>query len=1107
MKTLLLSCLLAGSGLAAVPNLAILAGASPAGVATDSQGNIYVAGSTQSTAFPATAGALQSQLLGGSDAFIAKFSADGTLLWSTYFGGSAYDYASGVAVDPAGNVLVAGTTQSADLPVLHAFQNSLRGNANAFLLKLNSAGQMLYSTYLGGSGYIQANAVAVDAVGSAYVTGSTSSADFPGQSPGTVGATFVAKLDAAGAFVYSFIYSRPIQGPRGIAVDASGSAYVVGQPYGTAAPDPNLRLAFVFKLSPDGSHLLYESFFGGSQTNYEAAIAVDSSGSAYIAGTTGSADFPLVHSLQPSLRARPLWKSSDGGNTWAPLDNLPFAYLQALAPDPTAPGTLFAGASDLGVFKTMDGGATWTRVSNGIGTPQIYALAVDPVNPTVLYAAGGNGAGNTPGDGWIYQSTDGGATWRLADSLSYAVTQLTLDPLLPPVVYALASDTAAKTADAGATWNAIALPVYIPFFGSIAVDPDTEGAVYAYSINSVSGGFPVFFSQSAAVFRSTDGAATWQQLNGVTPGPPGLVVDPSTNPATIYAGTSARSNDGGKTWTPLTAPFGKTAAAAMAADPLSGTLYAAATASTSLEVSTDRGQTWSATGWPYADSTITAITPTPAALYATVQNTQTSAFVVKLSPDGSTVLFSTLLGGHPSLAAVPTNVCGPSEPLECWEPSTFASQNYASGIALDPSGNIVVVGGTRSADFPTANAAQSANAGGADAFVSVISPDGQLQYSSYLGGSKNDGAAAVAVDSQGNVTVVGETSSPDFLGATVPQGQYATGFVVKAVAGRPSITAVLSAASFQPGIEAGSWVMIQGANLAGTTRTWNASDFVGNNLPLSLDGVRITIDGKPAFVEYISPTQINVQAPTDSATGTVYVVVTYNGAASAPATAQLQAVAPAFFMAPGTNYALASRLPDWALVGNPSSPPAKPGDMLVLWGTGFGATNPAAPAGTVVSGAPVTVITPTVTVGGVSVPVVSSVLTTGPAGLYQVTIQLPANVPTGTVAVQASVGGVPTQTGLTLLVGGAVTIVKDFPAAARSLERCPDALLDLRVGGPLLDSGQGQPHVEPVIIRKAIQFPDQRLHRGAVTDAPQASNQVIIKSRPVIQQFDKVRNA
>jgi uncharacterized protein (TIGR03437 family) len=775
----------------------------------------------------------------------------------------------------------------------------------------------------------------------------------------------------------------------------------------------NLRRAFVFKLSADGSHLLYEGFFGGSQNTNEAAIAVDSTGAAYIAGTTDSVDFPLVHSLQPSIGARPLWKSTDGGNTWAPLDNLPFAYLQALAPDPTAPGTLYAGASDAGMFKTVDGGATWTGIDQGIADPQIYALALDPVNPTVLYAGGGSGNGNTAGSGTLYRSTDSGANWSLVDSFFFNVTQLALDPLQPPNVYAIDTFGGVKTADAGATWNPFAFPG--GDIGSIAVDPNTEGTVYAYSVYGTIGPFPG--SQATQVFRSMDGAASWQPLSA-TPGPPGLVVDPSTNPATIYAGTSARSNNAGLTWTPLTAPFGIATATAMAADPHIGTLYAAAVASNSLEVSSDRGQTWSATGWPYANSTITAITPTPAALYATVQNTQTSAFVVKLSPGGSTVLYSTLLGGHPSLATVNPNECGPSIPLECWDPFIFSSQNYASGMALDPAGNIIVVGGTRSADFPTANAVQTANAGGADAFVSVISPDGsQLKYSTYLGGSKNDGAAAVAVDSQGNVTVVGETSSPDFLGATVPQGQYATGFVVKAVAGRPSITAVLSAASFQPGIEAGSWVMIQGENLAGTTRTWNASDFVGNNLPISLGGVSVTIDGNPAFVEYISPTQINVQAPSDSAVGTVNVVVTYNGAASAPATAQLQAVAPAFFMSPGTNYALASRLPDWALVGNPSTAPAKPGDILVLWGTGFGPTNPVAPAGTVVSGAPVTVMTPTVTVGGVSVPVVSSVLTTGTAGLYQVTIQLPANVPTGTVAVQASVGGVPTQAGLTLLVG------------------------------------------------------------------------------------------
>jgi uncharacterized protein (TIGR03437 family) len=231
---------------------------------------------------------------------------------------------------------------------------------------------------------------------------------------------------------------------------------------------------------------------------------------------------------------------------------------------------------------------------------------------------------------------------------------------------------------------------------------------------------------------------------------------------------------------------------------------------------------------------------------------------------------------------------------------------------------------------------------------------------------------------------------------------------------------VLNGASYLPGIEAGSWVMIQGTNLANTYpgRTWRGDEVVDSSLPTALDGVSVTIDGQPAFVYYISPTQINVQAPSDSAVGTVNVVVDNNGNISALATAQLEAVAPAFFMYPGTNYAVASRLPDWAPLGDPSAIPgtvaAKAGDTVVLWGTGFGATDPAVPAGTAVKGAPAVVTAPTVTVGGVAAQVVSTVLTAGSAGLYQVTIQLPATLPSGAVTVQASAGGVPAQAGVRL---------------------------------------------------------------------------------------------
>lgn len=257
----------------------------------------------------------------------------------------------------------------------------------------------------------------------------------------------------------------------------------------------------------------------------------------------------------------------------------------------------------------------------------------------------------------------------------------------------------------------------------------------------------------------------------------------------------------------------------------------------------------------------------------------------------------------------------------------------------------------------------------------------------------------------------GRTDLASFSDVTVAEAVILLG---QATAQGPvAITKVVNAASFTAPIEAGSWVMIQGTDLAKDTRLWQSSDFNGNNLPTQLDGTSVTIDGIPAYVEYISPTQINVLAPADSTTGSVNVVVTNNGQSSAPATVQLQTYAPAFFMPPAYN-AIASALPNYTAVT--STAPAMPGDMVVLWGTGFGPTTPQVPAGTTVTGAPVTSTLPVVTVGGVQVPVISSVLTTGTVGLYQITIQLPANVPTGTPAVQASIGGMQTQPGVTLFV-------------------------------------------------------------------------------------------
>ena len=228
-----------------------------------------------------------------------------------------------------------------------------------------------------------------------------------------------------------------------------------------------------------------------------------------------------------------------------------------------------------------------------------------------------------------------------------------------------------------------------------------------------------------------------------------------------------------------------------------------------------------------------------------------------------------------------------------------------------------------------------------------------------------------------------------------------------------SVTEVTNGASFQPGIASGSWVTVKGSNLANTNpgRIWRADEIVNGNLPTALDGVSVTINNKPAYVYYVSPTQINVQAPSDGSVGPVTVVVNNNGSISPGATAQMQTFAPAFFQYSGTTYAIATRYPDNALIANPSAVPgtvaAKPGDVLILWGTGFGPTNPDTAAGTVVTGAPAVTTPPTITLNNsVNAPVISAVLSPGSAGLYQIAIQLPNNPPTGDVTIQAAVGGV-----------------------------------------------------------------------------------------------------
>jgi hypothetical protein len=230
-------------------------------VAVDSAGDVYFTGQTPALDFP-TQDAFQDTYGGGpADAFVAKMdpsqSGDASLIWSTFLGGKGDDRGFGIALDGAGNVYVTGETSSTDFPTLNAIQPThVGGNYNAFVTKFTGAGALVYSTYLGGSGNDGATGIAVDAAGDVYLTGFTSSTDFP-------------TLNAI-------------------------------QPANNGGFD-----AFVTKVDPAGDGLIYSTYLGGSGDEntpsndvHSGSIAVDSAGAAVVVGRTDSTDFPTQNPIQ-----------------------------------------------------------------------------------------------------------------------------------------------------------------------------------------------------------------------------------------------------------------------------------------------------------------------------------------------------------------------------------------------------------------------------------------------------------------------------------------------------------------------------------------------------------------------------------------------------------------------------------------------------------------------------------------------------------------------------------------------------------------------------------------------------------------------------------------
>ncbi len=285
------------------------------GIDVDASGNCYVAGETSSLDFP-TAEALQASIAGQRDVFITKFnSSASSLIYSTYIGGSSNDVPSSIVVDPTGNAYVTGSVGSADFPTSNAYQGTMPGSGNAFVLKLNSTGNsLLFSTYFGGTGGEYGKDIAIDGSGNVYIVGRTTSNDLPTlnayQSARSGSANgFFSKLNSSGnALIYSsYLGGNNFNGGDqafSVAVDGSQNLYIAGETGSTDFPtfgafqgsNGGQQDGFVCKFDSSGSNLLFATYMGGTKVDHPTSMVVDGSSNIFIAGAaeSNSINFPLV---------------------------------------------------------------------------------------------------------------------------------------------------------------------------------------------------------------------------------------------------------------------------------------------------------------------------------------------------------------------------------------------------------------------------------------------------------------------------------------------------------------------------------------------------------------------------------------------------------------------------------------------------------------------------------------------------------------------------------------------------------------------------------------------------------------------------------------------
>ncbi len=690
-------------------------------LAVDASGAVYAAGSTQwatgQTPFPTTAGAYDTTSR-QRNGYVAKLNPSGSALVYSTFTGGGFDVAA-LALGPGGKAVVTGgfseltTVQFQTTP--GAFDDSLNGFTDGYVLRLNAAGSAAeFATLFGGNWIDNMEAVAVDGTGAVYVAGMTeSSFGFP-ITPGAYDTSyngkdaFVAKLSPDGS---TLVYGTYLGGSGvelsaedwayGLAVDATGAAYVVGGTYSSSFPTISgafdtshngNRDVFVTKLAPDGGSLVYSGLYGGLNNETAYAVAVDASGAAYVAGTTGSADYPTVGSLAAAPK--------DGAN----------ALVAKVAP---------SGASL--VYTTTIGGVVGLASSPA---DQGDDIAVDALG--AVYVAGLTSAVNFP--------TTPGAFDSLSVNFDVFVSKISTDgATLVASTYLGGSndDAGASIAVDGA--GSVFVGGYT-YSSDFPVTPGAFDTTYAGGTARIRDGFVVKLSPSLGTlaYGTYLGTSEDDVVNDVAVDATGAAYVTGTTNADDFPTTSGviltTSPGGTDGFVTKLAPNG--------ASLLYSTLIGGESSDFCNSIVVDAAGTVYVAG--LTGSSDLPVTP---GAYDTTPN---SAFIMRINATGTSVLYGTYLGGSGS--------------------------DTIHSLAVDGSGNMYVAGTTRSTNFPTTPGAPDPMLTGIeDAFVTKINATGSsLVFSTYLGGFDMEWPPAVCVGPGGRAFVTGTTNSLDF--PTMPNG-------------------------------------------------------------------------------------------------------------------------------------------------------------------------------------------------------------------------------------------------------------------------------------------------------------------------------------------------